>query len=190
MYYVEYYRRRPGVPLERFHHDTTSIFDDWAQREPEDELVANLGRTWRMGPHPYLLVWRCRGIERLDEWNATFSSGEADDVEQAVLSTLETYASGFYRELWAASRPLEDGFFYFESFVPWDDALESYQTRARESGASVALAGERVGLLAPDPGGIALLSIPSLSVCERLQRAPHPNVRQAGLLAPAGKEIL
>lgn len=190
MYYVEYFRRRDGVPLDRFHRMTTPLFREWSRREAEDELIASLGRTWRMGTDPYLLVWRCRGVERIDEWNTTFSSGEVDDLEKPILDAMETYRSGFYAEVVAATAPLEGGFYYFESHEPWDGAAESYAGRASEIGGAVALVGARVGLLGPEPGGFALLAIPALSACEQLQRTITPHTREAGLYAPIGEEIL
>src|SRR4051812_20228927 len=34
----------------------------WAAAHPDDELILNIGRTWRLGPRPgvYMTVWRVR----------------------------------------------------------------------------------------------------------------------------------
>ena len=47
--------------------------------------MLNLGRTWRMGPEPeYLAAWYSpsAGLERLDEWEPIFRSGEAARFEE------------------------------------------------------------------------------------------------------------
>lgn len=190
MYYVEYFRRREGMALDEFRRRTTPLFREWSRREREDELIASLGRTWRMGPDPYILVWRCRGVERIDEWNAIFSSSAVDDIEKPILEAMETYRSGFYREVIPAAAPLDSGFYYFESHEPWDGAGESYGERAADVGGSAVLVGARVGLLGPEPGGLALVAVPTLACCEHLQRTVTPHSREAGLFAPIGEEIL
>lgn len=190
MYYVEYFRRREGVALDEFHRRTTPLFREWSRREREDELIAGLGRTWRMGPDPYILVWRCRGIERIDEWDAIFSSSAVDDIEKPILEAMETYRSGFYREVIPATAPLDSGFYYFESYEPWDGAADSYAARASKAGGSAVLAGARVGLLGPEPGGFALVAVPTLASSEQLQGSITPHSREAGLYAPIGREIL
>src|SRR5689334_23778934 len=68
--YIEYISRRPGVPLQSFHAIAGPGQGRWAGQYPEDRLILNIGRTWRLGPEPeYLAVWHTpgKGVERLGE---------------------------------------------------------------------------------------------------------------------------
>jgi hypothetical protein len=187
VYYVQFFRRRPGIPLSDL-YEVARNFEEWSRREPEDELVGVLARTWRLGPHEHLLVWRCRDLARLDEWDVSFRSH--GDIEDPVLDATDTYASGFYAEVGQPAEPLDRGYFYFESYAPQDAVTQSYAARAESAGARVALLGERIGLLGPPPGGMALVSVPRLSVVEVLQRDIPDYVESAGLYTPLGNEIL
>jgi hypothetical protein len=70
-YYIEYFSRPDGVPLDVFHERVQAFYDGWIAAHPEDEIVLLLGRTWRLGPRPpYLCIWRFRNFARLDDWQA------------------------------------------------------------------------------------------------------------------------
>jgi hypothetical protein len=187
VYYAQFFRRRPGIARSDL-YEIARNFEEWSRRETEDELVGVLARTWRLGPHEHILIWRCRGIARLDEWDVIFRSH--GDIEDPVLDATDTYASGFYAELDPQAEPLNRGYFYFESYTPRDAVAQSYVARADSAGARVALLGERVGLLGPPPGGMALLSVPRLSVVEVLQHDIPDYVESVGLYTPLGGEIL
>jgi predicted ester cyclase len=188
--YLEFFRRLPDVPLNEFHRVASTSFAEWSRLYPQDELLANLGRTWRMGPYPYILGWGCRGIERWDEWNEIFGSGDVDDLEHPILDVMATDAAGFYREL-LPSRPALDGAaYYLETFAPWSGAADAYRRRAEEHGAELVLLLERVGRLAPEPGGLALLALDALSAAARLQGDVPSAVAEIGVYAPTGREVL
>jgi hypothetical protein len=190
VYYIEFYERRPDASLDRFHSITRSSFAEWSRRHPEDELVANIGRTWRMGPYPYLLVWGCSGFERLAEWDATFRSGTVADIEDPILEVLTTPAAGFYRDVGPPLPRPAGGPFFLETFVPWDGAAERFARRADAAGVALTLVVARIGLLGPDPGGLALFSLSSLADIGRLADDVPDQVRDAGCYAVVGEEIL
>lgn len=190
MYYLEYLERRPGVPLERFHEVAGSTFSEWSRRESGDELVATLGRTWRRGPDPYVLVWACNGFARLDEWDRLFSSGEVDHIEAPILEVMHTYGSGFYGDVVPSLARPRGGPYCLETFRPWEGAGDSYRARAEAAGLDLNLVLERIGLLGPDPGGLALFALPRLSAIERLTEGVPEQVTAAGLYADLGREIL
>lgn len=188
--YLEFIRRQPGASLDEFHRIAGTSFREWSERYPEDELLLNLGRTWRLGPYPYLLGWRCRGIDRLDEWNEIFGSGTVDDIESPILDVMATEASGFYREVVRAPAALEGDAYYVETFRPYSGAADAYRARAERHGSEVALLLERVGRFGPEPGGVALLSLGALSDVMRLQADVPAGTVDVGLYAPTGREIL
>jgi predicted ester cyclase len=188
--YAEFFRRLPGVSLDDFHRIATSGFAQWSRLYPQDELIANVGRTWRMGPYAYFLAWRCRGMERWDEWNTIFGSGDVDDIENPILDVMTTDAAGFYRELVPSSPAVGASAYYLETFAPWSGAAEAYRRRAQQHGAELVMLVERVGRLAPEPGGIALFALDALSDAARLQADVPPAVVDVGLYAPTGSEIL
>jgi predicted ester cyclase len=188
--YLEFFRPLPGVPLETFHRVASTSFAEWTRLYPEDELIANLGRTWRMGPYRYLLGWRCRGIERWSEWNEIFGSGDVDDLEHPILDVLATDTAGFYRELVPSRPALHGAAYYLETFAPWGGAGEAYERRAEEHGIELVMLLERVGRLGPEPGGLALMALDEVSAAMRLQRDVPPAVADAGVYAPIGSEIL
>jgi hypothetical protein len=190
VYYIEYFERRAGVPLERFHEVALASFPEWSRRESEDELVASLGRTWRSGPDPYVLVWGCDSFARLDEWDRLFSSGEVDDIETPILDVMHTYSSGFYRDVVPSLPRPRGGRYGLETFRPWEGAGESYRARAEAAGLELNLVLERIGLLGPGPGGLALFSLPRLSAIERLAQSIPEQVNAVGLYADLGSEIL
>ena len=49
-YYVEFVEPKPGVSQKRFQEVVAMASDRSAAAHPEDELVLNIGRTWRLGP--------------------------------------------------------------------------------------------------------------------------------------------
>lgn len=190
MYYIEFYDKRPGASLERFHSITRTSFAEWSRRYPEDELVANLGRTWRMGPHPYLLVWGCSGFERLAEWDEIFRSGTVADIEDPILEVLTTVAAGFYRDVGPPLPRPARGPFFLETFVPWEGAEEEFARRADGAGVALTLLIARIGLLGPDPGGLAVFSLSSLAEIGRLADNVPDQVHDAGCYAEVGEEIV
>jgi hypothetical protein len=78
MYYIEFFSRKPGVPLKQFHEVVKRSQQEWLAQHPEDELLLCIGRTWRMGPKPlYLAVWKIPNFARIDEWTRIFREEQA-----------------------------------------------------------------------------------------------------------------
>ena len=100
--YIEFISRRPGVALEAFHAVAGGGQEGWAGDYDDDVAVLNLGRTWRMGPEPeYLTAWYSpsAGLERLDEWERIFKSGDAARFEEPFRLAARIDRSGVYEPL-------------------------------------------------------------------------------------------
>lgn len=195
--YVEFISRRPGVPLEAFHAIAGPGQVNWGKRYGEDQLILNVGRTWRIGPEPeYLCIWNTpgRSLDRLGGWADVFATGEADDLEKSFEAAGRIDAAGMYdvlREPVPATGPLH----YVEFFDTADPAaaLAAYETRLARNGLILNALLDRIGMLGPDPRGIAVWQAPSFDAIEACAReAPGQGVEvvRAGLYAPIGDEIL
>ncbi|MBI4305863.1 MAG: hypothetical protein HY678_06040, partial [Chloroflexi bacterium] len=102
MIYIEYFSRRAGVPLMKFHEAVIAGQQGWANAHSEDRLVWSAGRTWRMGPEPeYMGVWWTpgSGFDRIDEWDRIFRSGEAAGFEDPFGEVARIDAAGCYEPL-------------------------------------------------------------------------------------------
>ena len=100
--YIEYISRRPGVSLEAFHALAGHGQTGWGEENPEEVLLANLGRTWRTGPEPeYLAFWYTpgQGLDRFDDWERIFRSGEADEFEEPFKIAARIDRAGSYDPL-------------------------------------------------------------------------------------------
>ena len=98
MIYVEYIERDRFMPLEIFRQ----LGDQSSWTAAEDALVGSFGRTMRLGPMPsYLAFWQCKGMARMDEWEAHFNSPEAqfDHAEKATHRAIHLQHGGCYDEL-------------------------------------------------------------------------------------------
>ena len=74
----------------------------WSGEYDDDIAVMNVGRSWRIGPEPeYLCAWYSRnaGMERIDEWERVFRSGEADLFEEPFRLAARIDAAGCYEPL-------------------------------------------------------------------------------------------
>ena len=83
--YIEYVSRRPGVDMGDFRAGVTHGQEGWDTGYGEDQLVLNIGRTWRLGPEPeYLAVWYSpqANFDRIDAWDRIFRSDEVDPLER------------------------------------------------------------------------------------------------------------
>jgi hypothetical protein len=98
MYYIEYFRRKPGVDLDEFHRTVKASFDYWEKNNPPDKLVLLLGRTWRMGPDPgYIAVWKMSDFQRLREWEQSAAKKKASGAAN-VADVAEMLDSGMYED--------------------------------------------------------------------------------------------
>ena len=198
--YIEYISRLPGIDLETFRAQAAQGQEGWDSGY-EDELVLSLGRTWRLGPDPgYMTVWHTRnaGLDRIDAWDRIFRSGEADDLEQPFFQVARIDVAGCYNPL-LEPVPARNGTYYAEFFAAYDtaDAVRSfYESRAKQHPEfTLNLLVQRIGKLAPEPGGLAVWTIPDFaaldSVATELDGVNAPiRLAAAGTYADFGREIL
>ena len=100
MYYIEFVEKNEGVSQEQFQKVVRASNERWAAQHPDDELVMIIGRTWRLGPKPtYMVVWRIRGWETFENWNAEFKKEQilANHEEFNEVGTIVD--AGVYEEL-------------------------------------------------------------------------------------------
>jgi hypothetical protein len=200
--YIEYISRRPGVSLEAFHEVAGRGQTGWAGEYGEDQLLLNLGRTWRIGPEPeYVAVWynAAAGVERIAEWERIFTSGEAAHFEEPFKLAARIDAAGCYEPLLdpVAGR---GGPYYAELFeaapdVSRDAIRSFFEERRSRSGLELNLLVERIGRLGPDPSCLAVWTVPSYGTLETVSReldgVSEPiRLVNAALYADLGEEIL
>ncbi len=199
--YIEYFSRRPGVDLETFRKQAAQGQEGWDSGFGEDRLVLGLGRTWRLGPEPeYMAVWHCpaAGFDRLDSWDEIFRSGGADHLEEPFFQVARIDVAGCYAPL---LEPVQgrDGVYYAEFFRAGGDldaVRDFYRERSEEhSEFKLNLLVHRVGKLGPDPGGIAVWTLPDFAslgaIAADLDAVREPvELVTAGTYADFGREIL
>jgi hypothetical protein len=204
--YVEYLSRLPGVELAEFHRAVAQGQEGWGSSYQEDRLVWHAGRTWRMGPEPeYVAVWHTpdAGFDRIDAWDRIFRAGGAERHERVFRRVARIEAAGCYRALReplggaGGSQPVRS--YYVELFRATGD-LEAvaglYEERARRHARlSLHLLIHRIGRLGPEPGGLAVWTLPdfaSLSeIAAELDGVSAPlELAAAGTYADVGEEIL
>src|SRR5262245_10920267 len=197
MIYVEYTSRRPGVSLETFHKIMRLGGGGWASDHADDGVaVRMLGRTWRLGPEPeYLTVWHSPafGLERFDDWERVFRSGEADEYEEPFQMAARIQRAGCYDAL-VEPVASESERFYAE-FFDWEPGAERDAVVAHftDRTGELCLLADRIGHLGPDPRGIAIWSLPAWAALSGIARdVPGGPVRTvtAGLYSALGKETL
>ncbi len=199
MIYVEVFERDRFIPLEIFRF----MGDHAGWSDPDDNLFANLARTMRIGPlPPNMAFWQCKGLERLDEWEAFFRSDEGmrDVHEQASLKTLHLKHAGCYDVIVEGPKP-GGGLHYVEFLDPGpelaDEAMAEHFTRRAEAHAHGVLniVVRRIGLLGPRHiGDMAVWTFASYAAAEPIFRERHAEgpLRpvQAGVYRRFGEEIL
>lgn len=200
--YIEYISRRPGVSIEQFHAICGVGQRGWAGENPDDILIGMLGRTWRTGPEPeYLGIWYTprQGLDRFDDWEQTFRSGEAAAFEEPFAIGARIDRAGSYRPL---LKPIVgESERYYAEFFEWapgadEDAVRAaYETRRDASRRVLNLLIDQIGALGPGPRGIALWSLPDWASLEGVVNDLDENdgpVRliDAGMYSAIGKETL
>jgi len=217
MIYVEYTSRRPqpGLredntgtltlesfesQLQRFHRAMLAGTSGWENSWSEDQLILHVGRTWRLGPEPeYMTVWHApTGLARLDEWDRVFRSGEADAVEKPFREVARIDRAGCYEALVEPIRA-QGGIYYAELFEPVGSNHEIRDLFVERAGShasmTLALCCARIGKLGPDPGGLAVWTLPSYGALGEIAReldgvnAPV-RLATASVYNDVGKEIL
>jgi hypothetical protein len=201
--YIEYISRRPGVSLEAFHEVAGRGQAGWANAFDDDQLLLNLGRTWRMGPEPeYMAVWYhpTAGLDRIDDWERIFTGGEAASFEEPFRLAARIDRAGCYEPLLAPERgtggPYYAEFLHLPAGVTDEDVRAFFDERRERHGElALNLLGARIGALGPDPRLIAVWSARSYSALETIVReldgVESPvRLEGAALYADLGKEIL
>jgi hypothetical protein len=197
--YVEYIERDRFLPLEIFRQ----LGDQSSWTAAEDKLVGSFGRTMRLGPMPsYLAFWQCKGMARMDEWEAHFNTPEAqfDRAEKATLRAIHLQYGGCYDEL--ATGPAVDRnklfcveYFPAPSQTTNDGILMRYKGRAAtQSNAVLNFLLRRIGRLGPGPGGLAVWSFADYEALEPFERARDDDdplrPTDVGIYRWFGSEIL
>jgi len=199
MIYVEYIERDRFLPLEIFRQ----LGDQSAWVDPHDTLVGSFGRTMRIGPMPsYLAFWKCKGMARMDEWEAHFNSPEAqfDVAERATHRAIHLQYGGCYDEVITGPAVDRAKLFCIEYFpahsaTPPAEVLRRHKARAEtETEATLNFVLRRIGRLGPDPGGLAVWSFADYAALEGFERRRDDDdplrPTSVGIYRWFGKEIL
>ena len=176
--YIEYVSRRPSIALEAFHKVIDLGQTGWAGDYADDLMVLNVARTWRIGPEPvYMCVWYSpnHGLERIDEWERTFTSGDADAFEEPFRLAGRIDRAGCYEPL---LEPVagSTGRYFAEHFdlaadATRDDVRALYETRrTQHPELELNLLIDRIGTLGPDPRGMAVWGLPTWGHLEEIAR--------------------
>lgn len=176
--YIEYVSRRPSIALEAFHKVIDLGQTGWAGDYADDLMVLNVGRTWRIGPEPeYMCVWYSprHGLERIDDWERAFGSGEADAFEEPFRLAGRIDRAGCYEPL---LEPVvgSKGRYFAEHLelapdATHDDVRALYETRrGQHPELELNLLIDRIGTLAPDPRAMAVWGLPTWGHLEEIAR--------------------
>jgi hypothetical protein len=73
----------------------------WAMQHPDDELVLNIGRTWRLGPRPgiYMTVWRVKDLAVINRWNEEFEDAGILQEHGEFAEVATIVDAGMYADL-------------------------------------------------------------------------------------------
>ncbi len=193
MILAEYIARDRNVPWEVFRHHGRQ---DWVS--DQDVMVANLGRTMKIGPRPhYMCWWQIKSIARMDEWEDYFRTVEGKHyaATSPVPRAMEFYQAGLYDEI-IGSGTVPVCLHLVEFFAADDagnDEIRDYFQRRFGGRGRLSYVIKRLGLMAPDPGGIALWTFDSYAAAEGFMRAKPPAgpvaIRSAGLFRNFGDDI-
>jgi hypothetical protein len=201
MLYVEFFSRLPGVALDTF-HTVARAAGGWSAEYEDDQLLLNLGRTFRVGPDPeYLAVWYSprSGFERLGVWEHAFSSGEASHFEDPFKQVARIDRAGCYEPL-LDPVPGRDGLYYVERYAAANgastDAVRAFfQRRVDRHEVDLNVLCERIGLLGPEPPGLAVWNVGSWERLDPIvrdlgSRTTVVELVDAGLYRDLGSETL
>jgi len=201
MVYIEYVRRLPGVGLQEFHEGMAQAQGGWDAGYAEDQLVLSAARTWRLGPEPeHMGVWYSpgAGLERIDQWDHIFRSGEASKLEESLQRVARIDRAGCYDALIEPVR-MRGGTYYAEFFRATEGlpAVQTFfqQRTTKHPLLTLGLLVYRIGWLGPEPGGVAIWTIPNFAALGGIARELE-NVHQplelvvAGTYADVGEQII
>jgi len=203
MVYVEYISRRPGIDLADFQATFKTVQQGWESSFSEDQLILNAARTWRLGPEPeYLTVWFSpnKTFDCLDDWERVFRA--RDSASYGYDSPLRRVArmdyAGCYEPLMTPIRG-RTGIYYAEMFRPSEPApairrfFEERVPTHRDF--TLNLLVRRFGRLAPDPGGLAIWTLPTFAsldeIVQELEEVSEPvELVRAGIYVDVGEEVV
>jgi hypothetical protein len=203
MIYVEYISRRPGIELADFHETFKKVQEGWESSFSEDQLILNAARTWRIGPQPeYLTVWWSpqAGFARLDDWERTFRRRDSDNYgyNSPLRRVARMEYAGCYEALVTPTRARR-GIYYVEGFRPAKSSasIRSFfeERAARHNDLTLNLLLRRLGRLAPDPGGLAVWTLPRFASLEEIAQEfddiKEPvELVEAGVYVDVGEEVV
>jgi hypothetical protein len=187
--------------LQRFHRAVLAGQTGWEGSWSEDQLIFSVGRTWRLGPEPeYMTIWYTpiAGIARIDAWEKVFRSGQAAGIEKPFREVAQIDRAGCYDAL-LPPKSQKGGIYYAEFFEPFgsaDEIRELYKQRAAaHADLTLALCAVRIGKLAPEPGGLAIWTLPSYGALAAIARdldgiIEPVHLATAGVYNDVGTEIL
>jgi hypothetical protein len=196
MIFAEYIEHDPAMPFQIFRK---LGHQDWTGEG--DRMIANVGRTQRLGGEPfYMCWWEIKGFARLDEWEAHFRTpeGRLYTAETPVSRAMRFTRNGLYDAI-IGDGPLPGGLHLIEFFdaqgAPQSELKEYFQGRATKSApGKLTYLINRIGLLAPDPGGMAVWTFTDYTAAEDFIRTAPPSgparFTQAGLYRNFGEEIV
>jgi hypothetical protein len=99
-YYIEFVEPKAGVSQERFDEVVKMSSERWAREHPDDDLVLNIGRTWRLGPRPsYLTVWKIKDLSTLQRWNEEFQQPVTIEKHGEFAEVATIVEAGLYTDL-------------------------------------------------------------------------------------------
>jgi hypothetical protein len=201
--YVEYRARRSWAGLDLFHQVVARNESTWTDSNPEDLMILNIGRTWRLGPEPeYLAIYYtpAASLERLGEWERIFNSGAVDYMEGAAKLAFRIEMAGCYAPLLepvaAGTGPYYGEFFSMSEQATTDDVRTLYEHRRQQhNDLELHLLCYRIGLLAPEPGGLAIWGLPDYTALKgiataRIEQDGPIKVKTVGVYANVGSEQL
>jgi hypothetical protein len=195
MIFAEYIEHDPAMPFQIFRK---LGHQDWTGEG--DRMIANLGRTQRLSGEPfYMCWWEIKGFARLDEWEAHFRTAEGRlyTAETPVSRAMRFTRNGLYDAI-IGEGPIPSGLHLIEFFDPQGaphlELRDYFQSRTPEAAPGKLLyLIDRIGLLAPGPGGMALWNFSDYASAEDFIRTSPPpgpvHFVQAGLYRNFGEEI-
>ena len=99
-YYIEFVEPKEGVSQQRFQEVVKMASQRWAREHPEDELLLNIGRTWRLGPKPtYMTIWKLKDLTTLHRWNEEFQKPDIIQKHGEFSEVATIVDAGLYADL-------------------------------------------------------------------------------------------
>ena len=203
MVYVEYISRLPGIDLADFRTTFRTVQQGWESSFSEDQLILNAARTWRLGPEPeYFTAWLSPNstFDRLDEWDRIFRARDSETYgfDSPLRRVARMDYAGCYEPLIMPMRA-KRGIYYAEIFRPNKAGAairRFFEERApNHRGFTLNLLVRRLGRLAPDPGGLAVWTLPNFAalgeIAEELEGVSEPvELVRSGVYVDVGEEVV